>query len=276
MNANVKKLIRSAQTSFPFLLDFKFAVMRNYRRWRRIPFERDFEALALFPESPEALYLDVGANRGQSTEAILMMTKAGRIQQFEPNPLLCEKLTALYGRNSRVVTNATGLGDISTEQPLYVPFYKKWMYDGLASFDPNKAGDWLKGRVYFYKETHLSLRKTTCRIKKLDELGLSPFFIKLDIQGYEYQALKGGEQTLRRCEPILLIESPPEEEIVSYLAEFGYEMFGFKGGKFFPGMVGSHNTFFMTPQKSRLVERLIERRSPAKVEADVVAHSANA
>jgi hypothetical protein len=92
----------------------------------------------------------------------------------------------------------------------------------------------------------------------LDELGLKPLFMKLDIQGYEFQALKGGEQTLRACEPVLLIESPPEEKIVKYLRGFGYQMYAFIRGKFVPGSVGSHNTFFMTPGKSSLVKAHIE------------------
>lgn len=258
MNASVKKLIRTLQTSFPFLLDLKFSVMRKYRRWRGTPFERDFDALALFPAAPDALYLDIGANRGQSTEAILMKTRSGAIQQFEPNPLLCEKLTSLYGGNARINTNAFGLGDAVSEQPLFVPFYKNWMYDGLASFEAAHAGSWLKGRVYFYKDEHLTLRETKCRIRRLDEFGFKPFFMKLDIQGYEYNALKGGEKTLKENEPVLLIESPPEAEIVQYLKGFGYEMYAFREGRFVRGAAGSHNTFFMTPAKSVLVKNHIQ------------------
>jgi FkbM family methyltransferase len=258
MNATLKKFIRTVQTSFPFLLDLKFATMRKYRRWRGIPFELDFNALALFPAPKDALYLDIGANRGQSTEAILMKTLGGPIQQFEPNLLLCEKLTDLYGSNQRVTTNAFGLADVASEQTLYVPFYKNWMFDGLASFDAAHAGSWLKGRVYFYKDAHVKLRETKCRIRRLDEFGLKPYFMKLDIQGYEFQALKGGEQTIKSCEPILLIESPPEDEIVNYLRGFGYVMYAFRDGKFFADQAGSHNTFFMTPAKAALVRNHIQ------------------
>lgn len=254
MNATVKKFIRTVQTSFPFLLDIKFSAMRKYRKMRGIPFEKDFNALALFPAPADALFLDIGANRGQSTEAILMKTKSGAIQQFEPNPLLCEKLTALYGGNSRVKTNAFGLADVASERTLYVPFYKNWMFDGLASFEAQHAGSWLKGRVFFYKDEHVKLRETKCRIRRLDEFNLKPFFMKLDIQGYEYFALKGAEKTIRENEPILLIESPPEQEIQTYLAGFGYKMYAFREGKFYPGEIGSHNTFFMTSAKASLVK----------------------
>lgn len=31
-------------------------------------------------------------------------------------------------------------------------------------------------------------------------------FIKVDCEGYEYQALKGGEETLKRCKPCVIVE----------------------------------------------------------------------
>ena len=254
MNMNVKKLLRTLQVNFPFLLEIKFALMREYRNRSGVPFDGDFQALGLFPDVGEALFLDVGANRGQSADAILMITKNSRIQLFEPNPLLCEKLRRLYGNNKRVGINEFGLGDKAAEQVLFVPFYKKWMFDGLASFDKEKAGDWLKGRVFFYKDRHLSLRESSCEIRRLDELNFNPFFIKLDIQGYEFQALKGGEQTIKTCEPVLLIESPPEEEVINYLNGFGYQLYAFKEGMFMRGVAGGNNTFFMTENKSRLVK----------------------
>jgi FkbM family methyltransferase len=258
MNATTRKLLRTVQTNFPNLLDLKFAVMRKYRMWRRVPFEPDFEALALFPASKDALFLDIGANRGQSTDAILIKTESGHIQQFEPNRLLCEKLIGLYGKNPRVTTNAFGLADVASEQTLYVPFYKKWMFDGLASFDATHARGWLKDRVFFYSEEHVTLQETKCSVRRLDEFGLNPFFMKLDIQGYELQALKGGKETIKLYEPILLVELP-EEEIVNYLKGFGYVMYAFRKGKFVPGVAGVHNTFFMTHSKSALVKSHMAR-----------------
>ena len=82
MNESVKKLLRTLQTNFPYLLDTKFTLMRLYRNKLGIPFEKDFHALQLFPNIGEVLFLDVGANRGQSTDAILMQTKNSRVQLF--------------------------------------------------------------------------------------------------------------------------------------------------------------------------------------------------
>lgn len=251
-NIEMKKLLRTLQVQFPFLLETKFKLMRFIRNGLGIPFENDFHALSLFPGIDEALFLDVGANRGQSTDAILMKRKNIRIHQFEPNELLCDKLKDLFSGNERIVINNFGLGDETGEKVLFVPFYKKWMFDGLASFHEDQARNWLKGRVFFYSERFLTLHKSRSRIKRLDELGLAPFFIKLDIQGYEYRALRGGEQTIRTYEPVLLIETP-DDRVIYYLKGLGYEFYAFKQGKLIPGIRGKLNTFFMTEKKSSLV-----------------------
>lgn len=253
MNVGVKTLLRTVQINFPFLLDAKFAAMRRYRKARRIPFDRDFDGIGVFPVDKGALFLDVGANRGQSTDAILMMRADSRIQMFEPNPLLCEKLRRQFGQDDRVVINEFGLGNGTSELPLHVPFYKSWMFDGLASFDRQAAKGWLEGRVLFYRDEHLSVREVMCRIRPLDDLRLAPFFIKIDVQGYEFDVLKGGEKTIRTHEPVLLIESPPEEEIIRFLREIGYSFYTFRNGRFTRGVAESNNTFFMTERRASLV-----------------------
>lgn len=258
MNPNFKKLLRTIQVNFHYLLETKFSLMRFYRSQLRIPFEADFKALSLFPDTDGALYLDIGANRGQSTDAILMQTKNSHIQMFEPNELLCKKLERQYGGNKRIGINKFGLGDKATEQDLYTPFYKKWMFDGLSSFEKVEAKDWLVDGIFFFREDCLTLQKTHCQIKTLDELGLNPFFIKIDIQGYELQAIKGGRETIKTYEPILLIEQP-NGDIVNYLKDLGYDLYSFSGGRFTPGENGYPNTFFMTSGKAELVKEFINR-----------------
>ncbi|MGD1854991.1 MAG: FkbM family methyltransferase [Leptolyngbyaceae cyanobacterium] len=258
MNQNFKKLLRTLQVNFHYLLETKFSLMRFYRNKLEIPFEADFKALHLFPDTNGALYLDIGANRGQSTDAILMQTKNSHIHMFEPNELLCQRLEKQYGDNKRIAINKFGLGDRATEQYLYTPIYKKWMFDGLSSFDKAEAKDWLVDGIFFFKEECLTLQENHCQIKPLDSLDLNPFFIKIDIQGYELQAIKGGREMIKTHEPILLIEQP-NDDIVSYLKDLGYELYAYRNKTFTPGENGYPNTFFMTQSKADLVKDYINR-----------------
>ncbi|MDP3273440.1 FkbM family methyltransferase [Limnobacter sp.] len=40
----------------------------------------------------------------------------------------------------------------------------------------------------------------------IDSLGLSPTFIKLDVEGMEWHAIKGAEQTIKQFKPVIMLE----------------------------------------------------------------------
>lgn len=254
----VKKLIRTLQVEFPFLLDLKFAVMRKIRAGLRRPFEQDFEALPLLSPPLGAEFLDVGANRGQSIDAIHMVCPQVVVRAFEPNSLLFEKLRNRFGNSSWVHLENAGLGAEAMESTLYVPFYKGWMFDGLASFDEREARGWLPGRLYFYSDRHLRVEPSVCRLRRLDDLNSRPFFIKIDVQGLELEVLQGGHRTLQSYHPVLLIEAPGQL-VLDFLAQLGYTPFSFMDGYFVRGVRGNLNTFFMTEEAiSRLGKAVSE------------------
>ena len=234
----------------------KFFVMRLIRKLLKKPFESDFMAIQYFPNLDRALFLDVGGNRGQSTEAILLYAQNAHIQIFEPVKMLNDRLERRFRKKQQVKVNKFALGYKPCEHQIYIPYYRKWMFDGLTSLDKENPRLWLKEHLYNFKESLFSLQEDTCEVRTLDQLGLKPLFIKLDIQGYEYQALKGGEKTIRANEPILLIEAP-DQQIIDYLSELGYQYYAFDNGKFTAGETGMLNTFFMTKTKASDMEEHI-------------------
>lgn len=68
-------------------------------------------------------------------------------------------------------------------------------------------------------------------MKRLDEFDLQDVdFIKLDCEGYELFALRGGEETIKRCHPCVIVEQKPgraqkfglpETGAVDYLISMG-------------------------------------------------------
>jgi FkbM family methyltransferase len=47
-------------------------------------------------------------------------------------------------------------------------------------------------------------------VKRLDNLDLAIVdYIKIDCEGFEYKIIQGGEQTIRRCRPIIVVEQKP-------------------------------------------------------------------
>ena len=109
------------------------------------------------------------------------------------------------------------------------------------------AESWLKTRLWRFKEDQLSIKSLPCQIRKLDDFKFNPYFIKIDVQGFEYEVLKGGKHTIKTHKPILLIESITSE-VIQLLEEFDYQFYYFFKGAFLPGK-GRLNTYCMTPEK---------------------------
>jgi FkbM family methyltransferase len=254
MAHSLRKLIRTFQSELPFLKEAKDAFYFHGRRLMGRPHEREFNALALIPDGLPGTYVDVGANHGQSIESIKVVKPNARIHSFEANPLLAEKLRKRYEGRSDITVYPYGLSDQAMSQPLFVPVYKGFVYDGDASMDRTQAAALYNPYFYYaYNPKRLVLREVPCAVQRMDDQKLEPLFIKMDVQGYELQVVKGGLETIRRHEPILMIECVHDQpELSRLLTSLGYDEYLFDQYGFFPGRSsGSLNQILMTRRRAR-------------------------
>ncbi|MFT5725080.1 MAG: FkbM family methyltransferase [Bacteroidia bacterium] len=71
------------------------------------------------------------------------------------------------------------------------------------------------------------------KIETLQNIGSKPDLIKIDVEGYEYQVLKGGDSLLSNSEPVLILEVTKAyktygttlNQIDSTLKKFGYDYY---------------------------------------------------
>jgi FkbM family methyltransferase len=57
------------------------------------------------------------------------------------------------------------------------------------------------------------------QITKLDSLNIDNVdYIKIDCEGYEYRVLRGAEETIKRCRPVVVIEQKPHD---AYSKDYG-------------------------------------------------------
>lgn len=252
---NAKMFFRSIQTLFPYLHDLRFSLKFLITKITKSPHESDFNAIKFFKPPINQVFVDIGSNRGEAILSMLVTSKSIiNIIGFEPNPLVYTKLKNYFKSNSRVIVYNFGLGDKDQNHSLYVPFYRKWMFDGLSSFIYESAENWLKTRIWRFDEKKLSIKEISCSIRRLDDFNLNAYFVKIDVQGFELDVLKGGVQTISQYKPIFLIESATDE-ISEFLLPYGYEPFRYDNGKLIKG-IGKLNSFYITKEKyNELINR---------------------
>ena len=212
------------------------------------PHEYDFNALKNFTPGDDQVFIDVGSNRGEAIYSMLLTSKTETpIIGFEPNGLIYKKLSARFVNEPRVKLYNSGIGNLKEELTLFVPFYRKWMFDGLSSFNYTDAAEWLKTRLWNYTEKNLTVKEIQCEIDRLDGFNLNPYFIKIDVQGFEIEVLKGAKTTIEKHLPIILIESICKES-TAFLEEFGYQFYSYVNGKMKLGR-GKLNTYCIVKGK---------------------------
>lgn len=132
---------------------------------------------------------DIGANTGYY--GILAATKfAANVHSFEPIPdnISCIKeSTRINGVNENVVTHTLALGSNNSRADL-----------SLAGSGSTLTKKFLGGST---------APVLNVAVKTLDSLKLpAPTFIKIDVEGYEWEVLQGAKETLKKYRPICFIE----------------------------------------------------------------------
>jgi FkbM family methyltransferase len=169
--------------------------------------------------SPDAVVIDVGAHIG--TYSIIAIQKAGsrgKVLAFEPHEFTKAHLLRHLKWNG--VSDQVVVRDICCGSR-----------EGMADFYclPGQA-EGMNGLVPIEGfEKHLV--KITTLDKELQQLNLEPQIIKIDVEGAEWEVLRGAEECLSRVKPILFLSLHPkalalrhesEDGILDWLQKRGY------------------------------------------------------
>lgn len=244
-----RKLIRTIQNNFPFLGEAKNELYHFARTKLGTVHDREFGALRYLPRRPNELFVDVGANRGQSIIAFRRFRPEAAIVSFEPSATMFRWLERHFSDWPNVRLMRIGLGSTRETKTLYVPRYRGFTYDGLATMEPSKATAYFSAdTLFWFDASKISVETQGCEVRTLDSLDLTPTFMKIDVEGGEYEVLLGAASTLARCHPTLMIERfYDDQRIIALLAELGYQEVRREGRRFVPGASKGLNMFWMTP-----------------------------
>jgi FkbM family methyltransferase len=219
---------------FNLHVDEEFDIVREGLRWRLNP--ADFVHADVFwlgrkdyydvyhlqrMLKPGDVCFDVGANFGYYSVALASrLNKKCVIHAFEPNPPTLARLrhhVAINGLDDVVHVHDIALSD----------------QEGTAAL-ATKAGNSGGTHIVASDATSILVRLSTldafCDEQRLTRLDA----VKIDVEGFEERVLLGGQRTLKRWRPVLLLELEPArlrdkqtsvERVVLLLQELGYALF---------------------------------------------------
>ncbi|WP_309141081.1 FkbM family methyltransferase [Novosphingobium sp. G106] len=243
MKAKMYSFLRDAQSHFPFLRPLKF---NTYNLGTRLFGMRIDDEFRLLSRMKVGLALDIGANWGQSVWALKHVAKPQRIVCFEPNSGLFGRLDRTFRDDATVQVENCALSDQPGSFDLYIPRYRNYVYDGLASLSYDEARLWLNSdRVADFKPHLLHVEQEKVAVRTLDPYGFDPDVVKIDVQGAELLVVKGGIETFRRNQPLMIVEAP-STELVELLAGMGMKAYHFDGKTLSADWAKSKNTVFLS------------------------------
>lgn len=168
---------------------------------------------------PEYCYIDIGANHG--LRSIYSLSQGRYSFLFEPNKRLNTFMLSLFRLNSFEKFNLENL--CLSEKSGFMNFYLS-PSSYLSSLDKKNAMlDDEKGEV----------KEIKVEVKVLDEyfkdIVVNPVIIKIDVEGHEYEVLKGAFQLLEKFKPDLIVEILPDnkkkKEIYKFIEKLSYRCY---------------------------------------------------
>ena len=165
------------------------------------------------------LVFDVGSNVGTTVE--FFSQKANKVIGFEPNPRLVEILREKFN-NRNVIIDSRGLSNEIGEKKFRIA-----NADTISTF----SEDWVNNSRFTggYSWNEGIIVETTTLDSVIEQYG-TPDYIKIDVEGYEFEVLTSLTKLLENT--IISFEWAEEqknkiEQTIKYLFNLGYEKFSY-------------------------------------------------
>ena len=196
----------------------------------------EFAALSHAAGDSGGVLFDIGAHCGLISAMWCAAKPDNSVFSFEPSPALVQRVAEIRELNQfgdRMNVNQIGIGESNGTTPM--------LMDPVGGFVQSRHFDHTMWSTPESIEVAIeSIEAAAARLKAV------PDFIKLDIEGYEYEAIKGSASFLSQHRPAIFLElhlnyleqrklSP--QGVVELLQQCGYFFFTYGGVRLKPSDV---------------------------------------
>ena len=209
----------------------KFKAIED-RLFLRVFYDKNYEPLLTAVAKnliyPDDIVIDIGANFGWYTTLFCQLSIPGKVICYEPAPhsyKILEENIRLNNMADNISVRKTGVGENI----------------GTFLMQPGSSSESGLAHIVTEKDNNTIEIPIVTLDEDLADLAGKISYIKIDIEGFEYSALKGGKTFLDvEDQPIIQIELNDEalvragssrEETVSFLKNIGYDFFEADPGK---------------------------------------------
>lgn len=164
-----------------------------------IPEDESYRIVAKLVECPAPAIIDGGAHLGGATEILETLLPDATFYCFEPDPTLVQILENKFTDNPQVRVVQAALGDIAGKAKFNINASRPTnsLLPSSESLQPD-----LKQLCQLVEQVEVGIITIDeyCRDNSIERIDV----IKLDLQGYDYRALKGAAAMLENAKVVLV------------------------------------------------------------------------
>ena len=193
-----------------FYVDEIFDLIKTHYIKKGLVWENNIHQLLKLYAKPGTVAIDIGGHMGIYTLNLSRLVgESGTVHVFEPQVKMFTELLINMSLNkcNNIIFHRRALGD-----------EEKW----VEMFSPLQGNE---GMAYV-KDIQDSSSTEKVRMQRLDDFHLDKVsFMKIDVEGYEMEVIKGGKETIMRNKPVMIIEiwqGPENHERIKEIEKLGY------------------------------------------------------
>jgi FkbM family methyltransferase len=234
MKNSVKYILQKLLGLHTYLYVFALYKIRTLRSDKK---ENDFFTFLSLLKDGKGDVLDIGANLGIMTVHLANSLPNTTIHAFEPMPANVSVLKRIIARFKLKKTkiHEIALGDESGIAKMVLPVNGQTVMQGLSHIKHETITEWNEGK------------EVDVQLDKLDNVlnGQAVQAIKIDIENFEYFALKGASRIITSNKPIIYAELWDNEnrsKCFEYLKSLSYSIFVGENNQIVPFDSSKHHT----------------------------------